>query len=666
MHDLSLLRDLVILVAVAIPVVGVAQYFKVPTVVGFLLTGIAVGPHAIGLIPEVTAVDGLADLGVVLLLFAIGLELSLSRIIKIGRLVVQAGSLQVFMTVAIVALLSVWLGGGLNEALLLGALVALSSTAIVLKLYADRGELDTPHGRVALAILLFQDLAVVLLIVLVPLLGGSTAGEGVVRTLTSVFGSVVSLVAVVAAGRWIVPAVLERIVGLRNRELFTLCIGLFGLSAAYIASLLGLSLEIGAFMAGLVISESEYGLHALSDVLPFRDTFSGIFFMSVGMLLDVNFVAVNAPVVLGGAVAIAVIKVVVTTGVVRTTRRSLEVSLLTGLGLAQVGEFSFVLANAAAPYGILDERTNQLFLGASVLSMLAAPLLISVSRPVAAGVSRFLGRSALEVLPHEKKRVSGLTGHAIIVGWGLAGRSLSRVLKAAGFPYIILEQNGQAVRAGRRSGEPMFFGDGTQREVLERVGITRARVIVYSISSPGDERRGVSVARYLNPALHVIVRTRFVTAIDDLEQLGATDVVVEEFEAALELFAKVLEHYEVPSETIHAEVEAVRSEHYGLLRGEAQPDIRIDPFRYLKLHDAVKIVDVAEGSAAVGENPTSLRLRARTGAVVVAAVRNGRPYYTPDPEFVFAPRDAVVLVGEPDALTRAVEIFGATKHTNKI
>ncbi len=384
--------------------------------------------------------------------------------------------------------------------------------------------------------------------------------------------------------------------------------------------------------------------------------------MSVGMLLDVNFVAVNAPVVLGGAVAIAVIKVVVTTGVVRTTRRSLEVSLLTGLGLAQVGEFSFVLANAAAPYGILDERTNQLFLGASVLSMLAAPLLISVSRPVAAGVSRFLGRSALEVLLHEKKRVSGLTGHAIIVGWGLAGRSLSRVLKAAGFPYIILEQNGQVVRAGRRSGEPMFFGDGTQREVLERVGITRARVIVYSISSPGDERRGVSVARYLNPALHVIVRTRFVTAIDDLEQLGATDVVVEEFEAALELFAKVLEHYEVPSETIHAEVEAVRREHYGLLRGEAQPDIRIDPFRYLKLHDAVKIVDVAEGSAAVGENPTSLRLRARTGAVVVAAVRNGRPYYTPDPEFVFAPRDAVVLMGEPDALTRAVEIFGATKH----
>ena len=656
MHSLDVLRDLVILVAVAIPVVAVAQRFKIPTIVGFLLTGIGVGPNGLGLISTLDSVAGLAELGVGLLLFAIGLELSLARIIRIGALVLRAGGLQVLGTMALVASIAMWLGEPTNLAVLLGGMVALSSTAIVLKVYADRGELDSPHGRIAVAVVLFQDLAVVPLLVMIPILAGGADGVQI-QDFLRIAMSIGVLVLLVGMGRFLVPWVLERIVGLKNRELFTLCIALFGLAAAYATASLGLSLAIGAFMAGLVISESEYGFQALSDVLPFRDTFSGVFFMSVGMLLDVGFVATHAPQVLAGAAGLFAVKALVTFVVVRSMRRSVEVSVLTALGLAQVGEFSFILAAAADRQGLLPDMTYQLFLGAAVLSMLAAPFVIAVAGPFAARCAALVGGAAHETLAHEKKGITELNDHAIIVGYGLGGRYLVRVLSAAGFPYVVLEQNGQVVRAARQAGVQIFFGDGTRRDVLERVGIVRARVLVFSISAPAEERRGVAIAHDANPDLQIIVRTRRVSAIDDLKALGATDVVVEEFEAALELFAKVLARYTIPAETIREEIDAVRGEHYGMLRGDDAPDIRLEPLRQLAIHDAIEVVEVEEGSEADGESPVSLKLRHRTGAVAVAVLRDGKPFYTPDPEFAFGPWDLVILVGDRESLDRATPLF---------
>src|SRR6185503_1858471 len=287
MHDLPLLRDLVILVVVAIPVVALAHRLKVPTVVGFLLTGIAIGPHALALIGQPESVSALAEVGVVLLLFAIGLELSLSRIIKLGRLVVVGGGLQMAGTIAVIALATWLMSFPTNQAVFFGILAALSSTAIVLKVYNDRGELDTPQGRVIIAILLFQDLCVVPLMIFVPLLAGGGAAAEQPPALQIAISLVVTT-ALVLVGRLAVPKVLERVAALRNREIFTLCIVVIGLGAAYVTASFGLSLALGAFIAGLVISESEYGVQALSDILPFRDTFSGIFFTSVGMLLDIS------------------------------------------------------------------------------------------------------------------------------------------------------------------------------------------------------------------------------------------------------------------------------------------------------------------------------------------------------------------------------------------
>ncbi|MBI2615448.1 MAG: cation:proton antiporter [Gemmatimonadetes bacterium] len=661
MRDFSILRDLVILVAAAIPVVVAAHRFRVPPVVAFLVTGMMIGPHGLRLIAHPDSVAGLAELGVVLLLFAIGLELSLARIVRLGRVVLQGGGLQLVGTAVLVAGVALAFGTAGNTALLYGALVALLSKAIVLKMYTDRGELDTPHGRVVVAVLLFQDLCVVPLMLLIPVLAAGTAtGEASTGTLVVRFGvSLAVLAALVLGGRLLVPRVLERVVALRNREIFTLCVVLFGLGAAYVTASVGLSLAVGAFIAGLVISESEYGMQALSDVLPFRDTFSGIFFISVGMLLDMGLLIQRPLALVAVAGTVVLMKAVVAAAATYSLGRSLQVSVMSGLALAQVGEFSFVLAGVAVPLGLFPGDGYQLFLGASVASMLATPFVIGAAAPLADVVCRLARRPAIELLPHEADEVARLDDHVIIVGYGLNGRNLARVLRAAGIGYVILEQNGQVVRRARLAREPIFFGDGARHDVLERVGIGRARVIVFAISAPAVERRGVAVARQLNPNIRIVVRTRYVAAMDDLSRAGADEVVPEEFETSLAIFARVLRLYGIPSNTIEREVAAVRGEHYGVLRGLALPGLKLDALKHLGVHAALDTVEVEDGARAVGENPTTLDLRRETGATLIAVVRDGKAFYTPDPEFRFRAGDSVVLVGQGEALARACGMFRA-------
>ena len=339
--------------------------------------------------------------------------------------------------------------------------------------------------------------------------------------------------------------------------------------------------------------------------------------------------------------------------------RSLQVSVMSGLALAQVGEFSFVLAGVAAPLGLLPPDHFQVFLGASVASMLATPFVIAAAAPVAEAVCRLSRRPAIELLPHETDRVARLEDHVIIVGYGLNGRNLARVLRAAGIGYVILEQNGQVVRRARLEREPILFGDGTRHEVLERVGIAKARVIVFAISAPAAEHRGVAVARQLNPGIRIVVRTRYVAALDDLSRAGADEVVPEEFETSLEVFARVLRLYGIPSNTIEREVAAVRGEHYGVLRGLALPGLKLDALKHLGVHAALDTVEVEEDARAIGESPTTLDLRRETGTTLIAVVRDGKALYTPDPEFRFRAGDTVVLVGQGEALVKACGVFRA-------
>jgi len=661
MHDLGLLRDLVILVAVAIPAVAIGHRWRVPSIVGFLLTGIAIGPSGLGLIGRADSVSGIAEVGVVLLLFAIGLELPLSRVLRMGRPLVQGGALQVGATMAAVALLAAAFGVPWGRGVFFGALVALSSTAVVLKAYQDSGELDAPHARAAVAILIFQDLCVVPLMLLVPFLGGAAMGAGAAAG--RVVLSLGAVAALVVGGRVALPWVLQRVVATGNRELFTLGIVFFGLASALLASLAGLSLAIGAFIAGVVISESEYGLQALSDVLPFRDVFSGIFFASVGMLFDLGVLAERPVAFVGVAIGLQVVKVAVATLAVLSLRRSVQVSLRAGLGLAQVGEFAFVLAAVGVPLGLFPERDYQMFLGASVYSMLAAPFLIRAAGPIAERLAHLGWRATPELLRRAEPTREDLADHVIIIGYGLNGRNVARALRAAAIPYVILEQNGELVRRARERGETMLFGDGTRPEVLRRAGVERARVLVFAIAVARDEQRGVAVARSLNARLRIIVRTRYVAGVRDMERAGADEVVPEEFETSLEIFSRVLRAYAVPANVVRREIQVARGKRYEMLRGLAMPDLRYEALGRLGVQARVETVAVEDGAEAIGGNAANLHVRTRTGATVVAVVREGKALYEPDAAFGYRPGDVVVLVGTDEALEKAERMFVGTEET---
>ena len=656
MHDLAVLRHLALIVGLAIPVAALAHRLRVPTLVGFLLVGVAIGPHGAAFIPEPDAVAALAEIGVVLLLFEIGLELSLSQVLAWGASILVAGGLQVFGIVVLAAAAGPLLGLPMGQSLFYGALAALSSTAIVSKTLADRGELDAPHGREAIAVLLFQDLAIVPLMLVVPLFGADPAGghgAGGVGALWLRLGlGLAAMTALVAGGRLVVRWTLDRIVETRDRDLFTLCVGFFAIGTALAAGTAGFSLAVGAFLAGLVISESEYGLQALDDVMPFRALFSGVFFTSIGMLLDLTLVGAQLPLLVGGTVLLLAVKTAVAAGAVMARGRRFGTALATGLSLAQIGEFSFVLAAAGLPLGLFGAGHYEVFLAVAALSMLVAPFLVMVSRSWAV---RLGAGSRAE--PDAEETASRPRDHAIVVGYGLAGRYLARMLGAAGIECVIIDQNAELVEKARADGFTTLYGDGAGHPVLERAGAAGARLVVFAISSPFDERRGVAMARRAAAGAAIVVRTRYVGAIDELMRLGATEVVVEEFEASLELFARALERYEIPAARIAHQLNAVRDEHYGLLRGRAQPNLHLDTLKHLGVHRALELMEVEAGAAAVGGSATSLDLRRATGAVQIAVIRDGEPHYQRETGFAYRAGDTAVLVGDRNALDRAAALF---------
>lgn len=592
MHEIPLLRDLVILIAVAIPVVVLMHRFKVPTLVGFLITGAMIGPSALGLIARLEEVRMLAEIGAVLLLFAIGLELSLSRVVKLGGVVLKAGAGQLVLTTSIFAIAALPFGVAGPQAVLFGLLIALSSTTIILKVYADRGELDGAPGKVVVAILLFQDLCVVPMMLFLPFLAGESSGlSDIARGIAVTLGVTAGILVI---GRWAVPLLLAKIVALRDSELFTLCVLAIGLGSAYATAAFGLSLALGAFLAGLIVSESDYGLQALSDILPFRDTFSGIFFTSMGMLLDMGYVAAHLPTIVGLALAILVVKSLIGYLVVRFVRRSRRVGLIAGISIAQAGEFSFVLANTALGLGLMASGEYQLFLGSAVVSMLVAPFAVNAAPAFADWVFRHRMNPTMEFATREVRAAAPLDAHTIIVGYGLNGRNVAKALRRAGITHAIIEANGQVVREARMDRENVFFGDGTRGEILTRVGIKRAKVVVLCLSSIADERRAVAVARQISPDVHIIARTRYVEEIAELQRLGSDEVVPEEFETSLEIFSRVLRKYGASAETIRETADLARRDHYEFLRKRGVSNTPVD-------HELGR----SGGAPAVSEEPSS-------------------------------------------------------------
>ena len=650
--SLYVLQEFVIVLAASVLIITLSQKLRLPSVVGFLLTGVLIGPGGLSLVKNTETVNLLAEIGVVMLLFTIGLEFEPARLKRIRRDFWAGGGLQVLLTTSVTVLIFVPLKFPLREALFYGFLVSLSSTAVVLKILADRGETDAPQGRISLGILIFQDIAIVPMIALVPVLanaGGFSLGAVGLR-----FGlSALAIATAFVLARFLMPRVLHLVVRTRVREVFLIATLFIVLGMALLTSSLGLSLALGAFLAGVILAESDYSHQVVSDILPFKNVFNSLFFISVGMLLDVPAVWEFRSLVLLLVAAILVVKfavVVLTAGLLGHGSR---IALMTGLALAQIGEFSFVLAGVGRDNGLLAGDIFQAFVASSILTIVATPFLIQAGPALAARGERALPWKKRAVRDAARP-VCDLSGHVIVAGFGLNGRNLAHVLKEAGIGYFIIELNPLTVREAAAEGELIIFGDVSSRTILEEAGVRRAKGIVFAISDPFVTRRGVKAVRELNPDVFIIVRTRYASEVEELLKLGADDVIPEEFETSIEIFTRVLEKYHLPRNIVDAQVKVLRGECYGMLRGACSA-VRPVAERIADLLAAgtAETFFLGQGAWPAGKTLGSIDLRGRTGATVIAVVRGEESFTSPGADFEVREQDTLVLVASHRDIDRA-------------
>lgn len=644
--DFPLLQDIVVIFGFSAVIVWLFSRLRMPSIVGFLAAGMLIGPHALGIVSSIHAVELLAELGVVLLLFAIGMEFSLKDLLASRRLVLLGGALQVSFTLATVSVLMWLVDWTWNQAVFAGCLVALSSTAVVLKTMQDRAEMETPHGRVVLSILIFQDIVIVPMMILTPLLAGGQTDVG--RELLILSGKVLAIVAAVVLGaRYVIPWLLYHITRTRSRELFLLSIVLICIAIAWATSQLGLSLGLGAFLAGLIVSDSEYSHQALDGILPFKEVFSSFFFVSVGMLFDLGFLSANLTMVMTMVVVVLVLKTVLASGVVITLGLPTRVALISGLALSQIGEFSFILSRVGLSTGLLDQEAYQAFIAVSIFTMAATPFIIAGAPSVA---NRLVGAKIIAAGQGETSDpaapASGeLRDHLIIIGYGLNGHNLARAAREVDIQHLIIEMNSETVRRERQQGRPIRYGDATSREVLLYAGIKRARVVVVAISDPAATRNIVRQVKTLNSSIYLIVRTRFVKEMPDLLASGADEVIPEEFETSIEIFTRVLARYMIPMDQVQQFVETVRADSYGMFRAMSTPTARMSDLKRQSPDLEIIPVTLSEESTLVGKSLAALNLRKRHGTTVVAVHRDGRMHPNPEGEFVLAAKDIIYLMG---------------------
>jgi len=656
---IPLLNDILIIFVLSVVVLFVCQRLKVPVIVGFLLTGVIAGPYGLRLVTSIHDVEVLAEVGVILLLFTIGIEFSLEKLLKIKKSVFIGGSVQVGVSIAVFTAIAMMLDMSVENAVFGGFLVSLSSTAIVLKVLQERAEIESPHGRNTLAILIFQDIIVVPMILFTPMLGG-VAGN-VTHELLLLFVKAIGVVLlVIVLARVVVPKMLFEIARTRSSELFLLSIVTLCLVVAWITSSLGLSLALGAFMAGLVISESEYSNQAFSSILPFKDVFTSFFFVSIGMLLNTAYLVDNIGLVLLIVMGILLGKMLIAGTATYLLGYPLRVAALVGLSLNQVGEFSFILSKFGIEHGLLMESQYQLFLSVSVLTMAATPFIIAAAPRISDIIIRIplpdqlFGDSKKEFTSDNMKQLSD---HLIIVGYGINGKNVSKAASLAGVPYMIIEMNPETVRRERKNGENIYYGDASRDEVLRHAYVEKARIVVVAIADPSATRRITEVSKRLNPAAHIIVRTRFLQDMKELYGLGADEVIPEEFETSIEIFVRVLHGYNIPQDDIFRFVSEVRSDGYGMFRSLMAESGRI-PSMDLQLPSVdVSTVRVCEGSSIRGKSIAQVELRKRYGVTVIAIKRDSGMIANPPADEILKLDDLLYIVGGRDKIAGSMSLF---------
>ncbi len=643
------LIEAVVLLALAAAGLVVTERLRLPSVVGFLVVGAIAGPGMLGLVSEPERVRDLAEIGVIFLLFEIGLELPLERVRTLWRSALVAGGFQIIVTLAVVAVLAHAFGLGWSAAVVVGAGVSMSSTAIVLRLLTDEGQIDSPGGQLTVSVLLMQDLAIVPFLLLIPLLASDSLGLGEIGL---VIGRMTLALGLVGLAAWfVIPRVLDRVAQTRSGELFSLLALLIVLGSALTAQTFGLTLAVGAFLAGVAASGSPYAHQLFSEVVPLRGVLLGIFFTAVGMFFDPSGVLEAPGVFVLDVVAITLgkILIVVIAGMV-LLRRSLRVSLEAGLSLCQMGEFSFVLLGVAGEAGVIEPVLEQRVVAASIATLLISPFLIRTAPRLAARVAEWLRHPGIRMPQEAADDEPSPEARVVVIGFGLAGQTLVRLLRSLDIPYIAVDTNPKAARTAAETGESVIYGDATRPQVLNHLRVRDARLIVIAISDPLATRRVVSRIRAMAPDTPILVRARYVGEVDRLSSAGATMVVAEEFEGSIELIARALEIFDVPSGAIQRFTEALREEGYDAIRAPAS--LPIDPWLIELLDHAdtewVEVPMTLAGEPTLGE----LDIRALTGGNILVIERGETRHPNPSPAFALQGGDRLLVLGGADNLRR--------------
>lgn len=660
-EDFRLIVDLVVVLAAAAAGGLFAALLRQPVLLGYLVGGAIVGPAGLGLVKELVQVETLAQFGAAFLLFALGVEFSFSELKKVQGISLGGGGLQIISTIAVTTLVSVGVGWVTSptQGIFLGAILSLSSTAVVLKCLMERNETETSHGRVMLGILVVQDLALGLMLAVLPALDspsdelGRAVGIALLKTALLAAGSI-------AVGIWVVPRLLRLLARTESRELFLLGVVALCLGIALLTESLGLSIEMGAFIAGLMISEVEYSDQTLTYVEPIRDIFASLFFAAVGMLIDPVFIWNNLELILGLVTLVFIGKFLIVMPLVRAFRYSLKTSLIVGLGLAQIGEFSFVLASKGQVLGLVSRRVYLLILGTTAVTLVITPFVLRFVPQLFAWaetvpwLKRLLDGSEepLEIPEHLPTQ-----GHIVVCGYGRVGRNIVQLLLSYKQPVVVIDQSEQRIQQLREDNIPYVYGNAASLHVLEAARVNQARGLAIALSDPMSTRLCLKRALELEPELDAVVRATQDKDLELLYQLGAKEVVQPEFEASIELSAHLLTGLGVPLPVIQREVQQIRSSRYLDFRPERLPEQVSRDLKVAAQDMNSRWYVLPSDSPLVGMTLEETDLRRLTGVSLMAIQRSdGEEIDYPDPLTYLQPDDRLLIVGEPDEIAAFSEL----------
>ncbi|MEO2063081.1 MAG: cation:proton antiporter [Christiangramia sp.] len=655
--EIPMLQDIVVILGLSILIILAFQRLKLPAILGFLLAGIIAGPYAFNLISSNHEVELLSEIGIIFLLFVIGIELSLKGLASIKKIIFLGGGIQVGGTILITAALSILIGLPWQSAVFLGFLFSLSSTAIVLKLLQEKGEITAPHGRIGLGILIFQDIIVVPMMLFTPLLAGETPN---ILSTVAIMAIKILLVLVVVyiLARYIVPKLLGWVVKTRNQELFILTVVVLCFGVAWLTSTVGLSLALGAFFAGLIISESDYSHQATANVLPFREIFISFFFISVGTLLNLDFFFSNILNIALLVVVVVLMKMIILAVTVLILKYPPRTMLLVLFSLFQVGEFSLLLSGVGKDSGIIPENIYQYFLAISIISMGLTPFLIAnaekftyaiLKLPISSAVRKRLENIKKSSKAEEEFSEDNLHDHLVVIGYGINGQNISKAAKKAEIPYVILDTNPETFKKAKAGKEPIVFGDATNALILKHAHIQEARVIVIAISDPNATKKILTSIRQFTQTATVIVRTRYVSEIEEVIRLGADEVIPEEFETSIEIFTRVLKKYLVPFDEIQDFTNQIRSSDYEMLTSlKKKPHSPALEHLNIPNREIVTIKVQQNNKKIVGKSIEKSGIGKNYGVTVLAIQRDRRHLTEISPQTEILQGDLLYLFGHPN------------------